>query len=95
MIMLFKRKFTLEADPASWTAGAAVISAAVGGYSAIQNANKKGSVIKQSSPVTQDTSIAESDDLLRRRQRQGNQSNVTGASGTAVNTSGQKTLLGG
>jgi len=93
--MLFKRKSTLEADPATWTAGAAVLSAGVGTYSAISNANKKGSVIKPSSPVTQDTSIAESDDLLRRRQRQGNQGNVTGASGPAVNTSGQKTLLGG
>ncbi|BBE03198.1 MULTISPECIES: hypothetical protein [Klebsiella] len=93
--MLFKHKSTLEADPATWTAGAAVLSAGVGTYSAISNANKKGSVIKPSSPVTQDASIAESDDLLRRRQRQGNQGNVTGASGTAVNTSGQKTLLGG
>lgn len=39
--MLFKRKFTLEADPASWTAGAAVISAAVGGYSASRTPTKK------------------------------------------------------
>lgn len=93
--MLFKRKFTLETDPGSWAAGAAVVSAAVGGYSAIQNANKKGAVIKPSGQVTQDTSIAEADDLLRRRQRQGTQGNVTGASGTAVNSSGQKTLLGG
>ena len=93
--MLFKRKYTLETDPATWTAGAAVISAAVGGYSAIENANNKGSVIKATSPVTQDTSIAEADDLLRRRQRQGNQANVTGASGTATNTTGTKTLLGG
>ncbi|KDE37419.1 hypothetical protein AW40_07170 [Kosakonia radicincitans UMEnt01/12] len=94
--MLFKRKFTLEADPASWTAGAAVISAAIGGYSAIQNANQKGgATIKATQPVTQDTSTAQADDLLRRRQRQGTQGNVTGASGTSVNSSGQKTLLGG
>ena len=93
--MLFKRKFTLETDPASWAAGAAVLSAGAGTYSAISSANKKGSVIKPSAQVTQDASVAESDDLLRRRQRQGNQSNVTRASGTAANTSGQKTLLGG
>lgn len=92
--MLFKRKYTLETDPATWAAGAAVLSAGVGTYSAVTS-NKGGGVIKQSSPVTQDTSIAESDDLLRRRQRQGNQSNVTGASGTATNTTGAKTLLGG
>lgn len=91
--MLFKRKFTLE-EATTWAAGAAVLSAATGAYSAVTS-KKGGGVIKQSQPVTQDTSIAESDDLLRRRQRQGNQGNVTGASGTAVNTSGQKTLLGG
>ncbi|MEN0615490.1 hypothetical protein [Klebsiella indica] len=93
--MLFKRRFTLEADPATWTAGAAVLSAAVGGYSAIKSANQKGTTIKATEPVTQDTSTAQADDLLRRRQRQGSQSNVTGASGTSVNSSGQKTLLGG
>jgi uncharacterized protein (UPF0254 family) len=68
--MLFKRKFTLETDPASWAAGAAVLSAGAGTYSAISSANKKG-VIKPSAQVTQDASVAESDDLLRRRQRQG------------------------
>lgn len=39
--MLFKRKFTLETDPASWAAGAAVLSAGAGTYSAISSANKK------------------------------------------------------
>lgn len=92
--MLYKRKFTLEADPASWAmAGAAVISAGAGVYSATQSGKKP--TIKPSAQVTQDSSIAESDDLLRRRQRQGNQGNVTGASGSSVNSSGQKTLLGG